>query len=647
MYMARAPRHASLTPRGARTRAPHRWLPWARGALAVVLTLVLAAAIALGLEWVHALNDPWKEPAERFAALQPDVLGLGVLITWAAVVLLLALTGSGWLTAGIALAGAVFVGFADWFKMRLRNEPLFPTDVGYLREAGLLVDSVGVARVVALFGALAAIVAASWGLSRAVARLTRGRWSETTSRRRSVALRVACGAVAAAVVLSAVSFNQEDNLTRRAYDTAGAFWAPWSQLDNYAKNGFLAGLLYNLPATAMDRPPDYSAETMAGLVERYRAVAAGVNATRDPGALANTNIVLVLGESVADPANLAGVEPAEDPLPFLRQLIAENTGGTMLSSGYGGGTANVEFEVLTGMAVSNFQSQVHSPFQMLVAQAESFPSWLAVLGEPARDTLTLHPYVPSFYRREVVYPVLGFGRSEFIADMGHTEKVEDDRYVSDAAVFAEVMDELRAADRPLLVNAVTMQNHGPQAGYSDPVPVSGPLTTDEAATIGQYLRGLAHTDAALRQFVADLAAFEEPTIVLYYGDHLAPVWPAAVLEQSGPRAQYSTPWVVFANFPTTKVPAAPLTGPNQLVTQMLGAAGAPITPYGALLEAVAAEVPAMETTMMLDSAGVVVPSEEGLSERARAALADYRLVQYDLTVGEGYAAEALFVTPSG
>jgi hypothetical protein len=62
---------------------------------------------------------------------------------------------------------------------------------------------------------------------------------------------------------------------------------------------------------------------------------------------------------------------------------------------------------------------------------------------------------------------------------------------------------------------------------------------------------------------------------------------------------------------------------------------------------VAAEVPAMETTMMLDSAGVVVPSEEGLSERARAALADYRLVQYDLTVGEGYAAEALFVTPSG
>jgi phosphoglycerol transferase MdoB-like AlkP superfamily enzyme len=622
-------------------RRPARLWPRVIGHL--LATLMLAAVALLTLEWGHALNDPWVDAPERLGALKPWVLAVSGLAIWGFVGVLHALTGRLWLTTGLTLAGTAFIAFADFFKMEFRSEPLFPTDAAYLAEAGLLVDSLGAGWTAALFAGLAAVVAVPWGVSRLVRWLRR----TTTPRRvrgvRALAVRAALGMTAGLVAFAAVTFNQDGNLLRRAYDEAGVYWAPWSQLDNYAKNGFVAAVLYNLPATAMDEPEGYGPEAMGELVARYRTAATAINANRDPAALADTNIVLVLAESVTDPTILQGVEPTEDPLPFLRELMSRNTSGELLVSGYGGGTANVEFEALTGLAMANYQAQVHSAFQMLVAQRESFPSHLARF--PDHATLTLHPYVASFYRREVVYPVFGFERSEFITDMGHTEKIESDRYVSDAAVYAEVLDELRASDRPLLINAVTMQNHGPQTGYADPIEAEGPFGGTQAESIGQYLRGLKYSDEAIAQLVADLDAFEERTIVLFYGDHNVPIWPQAVLDANPPQAQFTTPWVVFANFDTFEVDPAATISPNLLVNQLLTAAGAPVTPLDALLLELEEEVPALGTSMVLDPAGRIAESEDQLSPRARELLADYRLVQYDLSVGEGYVADALYAIP--
>ena len=632
-----SPRHAS--PRGRDTgpdaggpprRAPSSPRLGGRIALYLAASLVLALAIAVGLELVHTVNDPWKEPLERFAALQADVVLLGALVVWALLVFLLALTGRLWISAGVTLTLATMVGFADYQKMRLRSEPLYPSDVTYLGQFRFLVESVGTGRALGVAAALVAIPAVAWGVARLVGRRMRpGMWVPTRLGRRVILARGATGVVSAAVLLSAVTFNQPGNVTREAYEAAGVYWAPWSQLDNYAKNGFLAGLLYNLPATAMDRPADYDAATMEAVVARWREAAVVTNATRDAAALADTNIVLVLGESFSDPlrmaaASSAGVTVAEDPLPFTRSLMDGGTSGTMLSSGYGGGTANVEFEVLTGMAVSNFQSQLHSPFQMLVSQQESFPSFVRTFGEPDRATLTLHPYLASFYRREVVYPVLGFERSEFIQDMTHTDRLEGDRYVSDAATYTELVDELRASERPMFVNVVTMQNHPPQKGYLSPIGVEGPFDATENAAMGQYLRGLKYSDEALAQLVADLAALDERTIVLFYGDHLPTVWPQEVLDTTDPALQYETPWFVFANFETAEVDPGVTIGPNLLVNQLLAAAQAPVTPYNALLAALAEEDPT----------------------RAPELLADYRLVQYDLSVGEGYSTEAMLSVPA-
>jgi hypothetical protein len=108
---------------------------------------------------------------------------------------------------------------------------------------------------------------------------------------------------------------------------------------------------------------------------------------------------------------------------------------------------------------------------------------------------------------------------------------------------------------------------------------------------------------------------------------------------------YETPWFVWANFETAPVdPVAELLGPNHLLNQLLTAANAPLTPYDALLAQIAEEVPAAERGIMLDPQGREITAAD-LSPRARQLLEDYRLVQYDLAVGEGWAEDELYEIP--
>ncbi|WP_454777941.1 LTA synthase family protein [Georgenia muralis] len=615
-------------------------------ALQLALTIVVAVVITIGLETVHALNDPWVPTAERLTGLPTTLVLLGTFLVWSFVVLLFSLTGRLWAAAGIALAVATVIAFADYQKMLQRTEPVYPSDTIYLLQPGFLVETVGPTVAAALALAAIALPVLAWALVRLVRR-RRPRPEPLLARRPAYALRAVAGVLSALVLVSAAGFNQPGNPVREIYEDAGTTWAPWNQTENYARNGFVTGTLYNVPAPAMERPEGYDAARMTEIAEKYRAVAAQTNTTRDPAALAETNVVIVLAETFTDPLNLDGVEVGLDPLPYTRSLMASTTSGTMLSSGFGGGTANVEFEVLTGMALHNFQAQVHTPFQALVPHRSEFPSFLWSLGAPDRATLAIHPYLASFYRRDDAYPVLGFERAEFRDDMTHTDTIDRDPHVSDAATFEELLDELRASDEPLLANVVTMQNHGPLSGkYDDPVDVVGPIDDARTERLGNYVRGLAHSDDALAGLVADLEALDERTVVLLYGDHLPSSWPEAVLDLNDERTRYETPWFVWANFPTEKVETPPVLGPNFLVNQMLATVGAPVTPYNALLDELSREVPAMERTMMLDPRGEEI-TEADLSARGQELLEDYRLVQYDMVVGEGHVAREMLEVPAG
>jgi phosphoglycerol transferase MdoB-like AlkP superfamily enzyme len=282
---------------------------------------------------------------------------------------------------------------------------------------------------------------------------------------------------------------------------------------------------------------------------------------------------------------------------------------------------------------------------MLVPKFRTFPSAVEMFNRMGHTTLAIHPFRPNIYRRDRVYPILGF--SDFISqtDMDHHLKFENNPYISDGAAFRQVLDAIDSHEKPVFVNLVTMQNHTPYAGkYADPIPVEG-LDQDDAEMLGQYSRGLTYTDRAIAGFVRALDHSDEKTVVVLYGDHLPAGTPGALWDDNTDRAMHETPFFIYANFGKVKPEELSTTSPIFFLPEVFDLAGAPLPPYYMLLHELHRSVPAMEHGRIVDADNRVVTREE-LSPRARHLLDDYRLVQYDLSVGKRYAEKMFYPTPT-
>jgi hypothetical protein len=283
-----------------------------------------------------------------------------------------------------------------------------------------------------------------------------------------------------------------------------------------------------------------------------------------------------------------------------------------------------------------------------VPHYSSFPSAVGWFKGHGHEAVAVHPFVPSMYRRSEVYPTFGFDRFIDESGMHERHKIDDSVVIDDQSAFDEVTRQIDSHQRPLLVNLVTMQNHMPYHDlYHDPVTVRGP-GGGRLSSLGQYVRGLEHSDEALRSFLGKLAASKEKTVVVFYGDHLSAAYPHQLFGLNDRRHMYETPFFVWSNFsaPTHPSPAVePTTSPWYFMNLVFRQAGAAVPPYYALLEALHRQVPAMDSGEFIDSTNHA-EQERDLSPAARSVLSDYRMVQYDLSVGHRYSLDRLFYDAS-
>lgn len=621
--------------------------PWGVLVGSTLWTLLLAIAANLVLERWQGRGFREIAPTHHITAGAP-MFWLGTLVVWLVVLLILTVVGRLWITTAVVAVGALFVGFANHEKLVLRLEPLYPSDLAMAGQIGFLSGMINFWTLTFLIGVSVLVTALSWMASRRGAHLV-------PRIRRANHPRLAIGLVAARVVAASLlipplvhasNFNGPGNRLRAAYEAQGAHWRAWNQSANYVENGFVGGLLYNTEMAAMDRPAAYGRAAVDEVAERYSAAADAVNAERRASLQDEINLVMVLGESFSDPTRLKTIDVAEDPIPFTRNLMTRTISGNMLATQFGGGTANMEFAALTGMSLSVLRPQVTTPYQMLVPGHDSFPSLVGYLENLGYHTTAIHPSGSGLYRRAEVYRAFGFDEAYFLDDVTHRETLEGSRYVSDDSAFKEVIDEIERQDRPAFVSLVTIQNHYPMAGsYADPIPVSG-LQDDAQDNAEAYARGLRYTDEALQRLIGELERSEEKTVVLFYGDHLPPLWPADVRRASGVRGVRETPFFVYSNFGGEHPRALPTTSPIHFANLLLERADLPLPPYYALLQALHAQLPAMERRFYIG------PDDRRLStgdlpQRAREVLEDYRLVQYDLAVGERYGQADLYYAEPG
>jgi phosphoglycerol transferase MdoB-like AlkP superfamily enzyme len=615
---------------------------------AFAVLVALAAAVILEITW-------WGWDSSRQLRLfdeRPGVLVLAAVIMLLVVVLLLAVTGRMWVTSAIVLGAATLLGVASSAKFEARREPIYPRDFTFLREPGFLLEMVETRLLwLSLLGAMV-LLALTWGVAKLFALwLARAPKVQETRRSRVLryGLRSAVAGVAVLLLVPLMQFNSPANPWRQAFDDAGAQWRKANQSFNYQVNGFMGGFLYNLDAPAMAVPPDYSQAEMERIVAEYTAAAERLNKGRQPGALDDVNVVMVLAETFSDPTRLEGFELAEDPIPHTRALMEQLPHGQTLSPSIGGGTSSMEFEALTGMSLSQFSPTMDTPYQMLVPDHHTFPSLLRHFEGSGHHALAIHPNDGRFYNRDRTYPALGF--SDFIerSEMTYRGKIQKHisiPFISDTAAFRETLMAIETRDEPLFVNLVTMQNHMPYTDkYPDPIGVTG-LDEDSAAMVGQYARGLSHSDLAIKRFIRRLQLSGEKTLLVVYGDHLPGGLPGRLFGLNSDRTMHEPPFFIYSTFKALEAEELPTTSPIFFLPRALDMVGAPLPPYYALLRELEEHIPAMTHATIVGSDDREI-SPADLSDDARDVLRDYRLVQYDLSVGQRYAEQMLRLGDDG
>jgi hypothetical protein len=380
---------------------------------------------------------------------------------------------------------------------------------------------------------------------------------------------------------------------------------------------------------------------MRQIADRYAERAAVRNLGRTAGALADVNVVLVLSEAFADLGRLDAVHAARDTMPLTRATMAGAWSGSALANQYGTGTSGMEFSALTGQSVGLFNPQVTAPYQNFMAGLSSYPSAVGWFRAHGHDAVAVHPYRDTMYRRSSVYPMLGF--TSFVSDeeMRETDRPGRSRFISDAAAFDEVEGILADHDEPVLVNLVTMQNHVGASGFDgDPVQVAAPGGAESGAALGDYARGQELTDRELHRFLETVQDSDEKTVVVFYGDHYPGLLGDAVLGANPGLGVLETPMFIWSS-EGNRARALPVTGPASFLPYVFDLVGEPLPAYYELLSEVTEQVGAVGRGTIVAPNGSEI-SEADLSPEQEQLLHDYRLVQYDFSVGQRYAVDAMF-----
>ena len=607
---------------------------WPRGVSAGLATGVVAVISTLILQ--SSLHPTWRELTASEMLFRPlDVVMVVVLVglAWA-------LLGRLTWAAGLVLGVSVLAAGLNRSKIAMRGEPLYPSDRSYLRQTGSLLAMVETDTAIKTFFPMALAVVLIFVVSRLVKRRfppVQPRNADGRVNWRWLIVRAVALVLASGILVYAGGFNQSGNLLRLAYNQNSS-WKPWSQLSNYRSNGFLGGFLYNLPTEAMEQPEAYSAASMGAIAQRYVSRAQELNAGRT-GDLSDINVVFVLGESFSDPTKLEGLSLAENPIPYTQGLMEQAVAGDMYSHSYGGGTATMEFESLTGQLVGLFRSQVSSPYQMFVADTVNYPSIVGELSATGHHTVAIHSYHLDMFKRRDVYRSFGF--DEVIDDdaMQSRERIEAGRFVSDAAAFDEVVHQIAVHDKPVFAHLVTMQNHTPFEGaYPDPI-ATNLSTAQNGELVGQYARGLAHSDAAFETFLSKIQETGERTVVVFYGDHHPGIYDDE-FRQEHREALGRTPFLVWDSAGNKPEHVNGIT-PGLLLPLLYQVADAPMPPFVALLADVGNTVPVVLRSQMLGPDMRPVTAEE-LDPASAGLLDDMRMVQYDFSMGEGYALDVMW-----
>ena len=586
-------------------KVKHTLSPWA----AAVLTVLLSGVITLLVLWMHPVST--MAMLRSMLRLQPHLLllnGLPILLLTAAFACLLrnvfwsaALVG--FVTAGVSIANRV--------KMQIRDEPLVPRDFGLLKEAA---DAAGNYDLRLPWGLIACVVVF------AAVMVALGFLFPCRKGRRPRLLRFGGFALSALILMLAVRFGYSSDALYNSFTVTNAYYL--TSVCN--ELGFPYYFCYHFSTYQVPKPEGYSKAQAAAWDK-----AAGSGETGE-----DVHVIMVMNEAFSDITNdpVFHYDRETDPLRTFNALCrSENAlSGHIVVPGYAGGTANTEFDVLTGMQTGNLHTT--SAFRSFNHDLDSL---FYLFGGDGYHTTFMHPGDDWFYNRQNVYRWLGaediLFKEDFVNSISRGRWVTDDTVAEN--LIARFEDALAAGDT-VFDYAVTIQNHMSYTAdkYGEdasayPAPATDVSLSDQAETLLRvYIEGLRDADAMLQKLTDYFSAIDEPVVLVFFGDHLPYLGDgrlcyrelglSAADDAADNFTAYETPFLIWGNDAaasklTFSAQALGLPADGRISACYLGAAVAELTGRGdstawlAFLNQLRREVPVMQNGLCVLSDGTV------------------------------------------
>ena len=593
---------------------PHKPFPgWVYGVLFVIFDIIVVTALEVGVS-SSSTRVQLSSPTVGFGFVSKMwtdgnfVFVLNVILVALLYLMLLMLFNRFWTASIVILAVGIIVAAIEHFKVEIRYEAILPADLGFLgsNTGNMLTFIPAGAHVTILvaLGAFAVLLALILVLRHFDGR--KGRMIRTDNLSLNLTSRLILLLLPILVfALYCIHVSTTDSLANKFSRALGDTPSMWDSVYDAQRNGPLVAFTRQLNPKIMDKPSNYSEETMKKVAARYQKEAETINASRTNN-LTDSTVVYVLSESFSDPSRVPGLKTNKDSMPNIRKIKAGTTSGLMLSSGYGGGTANLEYMGLSGLSMANFESSLSSPYQQLVPSQHWTPTINQLWGAPV-NSLGYHPYESSMYSRATNYKKFGF--SHFYTLTGpdvikYQDKIDESPYVSDKSSYDSALEGIKSGKTNKFIQIITMQNHMPyhewyeNNDYTAESTTGTPLGDDEQQSIETYQKGVEITDQATQEFLNELDALDKPVTVVFYGDHLPGIYSSASEDDNSSLALHLTDYFIWSNKASSsqgnKASDAAYSSPNFFVAQAADHMNAKVSPYLAFLTEMHSKIAAME-----------------------------------------------------
>lgn len=396
----------------------------------------------------------------------------------------------------------------------------------------------------------------------------------------------------------------------------------WQPICTYVSQGFITSFTEMVNELPIEKPEGYTPDETKNIEQELVVAYDSTYGSSEQRAAAvaqfneiKPTVIAVMNESFTDLSCFEQLKAAGYFGPnYYNSLPDTLVRGTMLASVTGGGTANSEFEFLTG-ATTAFVGVGKIPYQLYqMSDVDSLAKDLKELGYVAT---AMHPQNPVNYHRDKIYQQLGFGEFLSIDDFGDAPYYHNG--VCDYVTYDKILEMLRTDERPQFIFDVTMQNHG---GYEIGSVPAEELTNywvegaseNTNAMLNTYLTCINASDRDLEYFINELRNIGRPVVLVFFGDHQPSIatslndelYPQEDTASHAFRVHQST-YFVWANYEiagNNELNVYDTVGANEIAAIALNKIGAPLTDYQKALLATRSDVPSINVAGYLGADGL-------------------------------------------